>query len=87
MAKRTTIIDIGSNSMTLVIYEKSSRFAFHLIEKVRSSVRIGENAYSDNGELTPEAMDRAFYTLQDFMQVSQRLGLCPSNLCPSYGYI
>ncbi|RUM68418.1 MAG: Ppx/GppA family phosphatase [Sulfurospirillum sp.] len=71
MAKRTTIIDIGSNSMTLVIYEKSSRFAFHLIEKVRSSVRIGENAYSDNGELTPEAMDRAFYTLQDFMQISK----------------
>ena len=71
MAKRTTIIDIGSNSMTLVIYEKSSRFAFHLIEKVRSSVRIGENAYGDNGELTPEAMDRAFYTLQDFVQISK----------------
>ena len=71
MAKRTTIIDIGSNSMTLVIYEKSSRFAFHLIEKARSSVRIGENAYGDNGALTPEAMDRAFYTLQDFMQISK----------------
>ncbi len=71
MAKRTTIIDIGSNSMTLVIYEKSSRFAFHLIEKVRSSVRIGENAYADNGALTKEAMDRAFHTLQDFVQISK----------------
>ncbi len=71
MAKRTTIIDIGSNSMTLVIYEKSSRFAFHLIEKVRSSVRIGENAYLDDGALTHEAMDRAFYTLQDFIQIAK----------------
>ena len=71
MAKRTTIIDIGSNSMTLVIYEKSSRFAFHLIEKMRSSVRIGENAYLENGALTEEAMQRAFYTLQDFMQISK----------------
>ncbi len=71
MAKRTTIIDIGSNSMTLVIYEKTSRFAFHLIEKVRSSVRIGENAYEHGGALTEEAMERAFYTLEDFMQVSR----------------
>jgi exopolyphosphatase/guanosine-5'-triphosphate,3'-diphosphate pyrophosphatase len=71
MAKRTTIIDIGSNSMTLVIYEKSSRFAFHLIEKVRSSVRIGENAYADNGALTSDAMDRAYATLEDFMQISK----------------
>ena len=71
MAKRTTIIDIGSNSMTLVIYEKSSRFAFHLIEKVRSSVRIGEHAYEEGGRLTPEAMDRAFYTLEDFVQIAR----------------
>ncbi len=71
MAKRTTIIDIGSNSMTLVIYEKSSRFAFHLIEKVRSGVRIGENAYEHGGALTEEAMDRAFYTLEDFMQIAK----------------
>jgi exopolyphosphatase/guanosine-5'-triphosphate,3'-diphosphate pyrophosphatase len=71
MAKRTTIIDIGSNSMTLVIYEKSSRFAFHLIEKVRSSVRIGEKAYEHGGALTQEAMDRAFYTLEDFMQIAK----------------
>lgn len=80
MAKRTTIIDIGSNSMTLVIYEKTSRFAFHLIEKVRSSVRIGENAYEHGGALTEEAMERAFYTLEDFMQVS-RSYKCRKVLC------
>ncbi len=80
MAKRTTIIDIGSNSMTLVIYEKTSRFAFHLIEKVRSSVRIGENAYAHGGALTDEAMDRAFYTLEDFMRVS-RSYKCRKVLC------
>ncbi len=71
MAKRTTIIDIGSNSITLVIYEKSSRFAFHLIEKARSSVRIGEDAYENNGMLSEKAMQRAFLTLSDFVQISK----------------
>ncbi len=71
MAKRTTIIDIGSNSMTLVIYEKSSRFAFHLIEKARSSVRIGEGAYENDGLLTKEAMQNAFLTLCDFVEISK----------------
>ncbi len=71
MAKRTTIIDIGSNSITLVIYEKSSRFAFHLIEKARSSVRIGENAYENGGMLNEEAMERAFSTLKDYVGISK----------------
>lgn len=80
MAKRTAIIDIGSNSMTMVIYEKSSRYAFHLIEKTRSSVRIGENAYAHGGALTPEAMDRGYYTLEDFMQIAHSYK-CRKTLC------
>ena len=71
MAKRTAIIDIGSNSISLVIYEKSSRYAFHLIEKSRSRVRIGEDAYEKGGELTDEAMDKAFHTLSDFLKIAQ----------------
>ncbi len=70
MAKRTTIIDIGSNSITLVIYEKSSRYGFFLIEKSRSRVRIGENAYESGGKLSDEAMEKAFHTLVDFKQIA-----------------
>ncbi len=73
MAKRTAIIDIGSNSISLVIYEKSSRYAFHLIEKVRSKVRIGEGAYENNGHLRDEVMDKAYNTLEDFLSVSKSL--------------
>jgi len=75
MAKRTAIIDIGSNSISLVIYEKSSRYAFHLIEKIRSKVRIGEGAYANNGHLSDEAMQRAYETLEDFLLVTKSL-LC-----------
>ncbi len=74
MAKRTAIIDIGSNSISLVVYEKSSRYAFHLIEKIRSKVRIGEGAYENGGHLSDIAMDRAYDTLKDFLSVIKSLG-------------
>jgi len=80
MAKRTAIIDIGSNSLSIVIYEKSSRFAFHLIEKVRSRVRIGEGAYEKDSYLQEEAMDKAFGALQDFIFIAQNLK-CKKILC------
>ncbi len=73
MAKRTAIIDIGSNSISLVIYEKSSRYAFHLIEKIRSKVRIGEGAYENGGRLSDGAMDKAYHTLEGFLSVIRSL--------------
>ncbi len=67
MAKRTAIIDIGSNSGRLVIFEKTSRYGFHLICEQKSKVRIGEGAYDKGGYLQPLAMKRAFLTLQSFI--------------------
>ena len=39
MSKITTVIDIGSNSMRMVVLEKSSRFAFSLINETKSRVK------------------------------------------------
>jgi len=73
MAKRTAIIDIGSNSISLVVYEKSSRFAFSLIKKARAGVKIGEGAYENGGVLQKDAMDRAFWALNDLLKISSSL--------------
>jgi len=70
MAKRTAVIDIGSNSARMVIIEKTSRFAFHLLHEVKSRVRIAEDAYQNDGELQEAAMHRALYALKDFMQIA-----------------
>ncbi len=69
MAKRTAIIDIGSNSIRMVIFEKSSRFAFHLIHESKSRVRISENAYENSGNLQDKALTRAFNTLKEFQLI------------------
>ncbi|PHS41787.1 MAG: guanosine polyphosphate pyrophosphohydrolase [Sulfurovum sp.] len=67
MAKRTAIIDIGSNSARLVIFEKTSRYGFHLICEQKSKVRIGEGAYEKKGYLQPIGITRAFLTLKSFL--------------------
>ncbi len=71
MAKRTAVIDIGSNSVRMVIYERTSRYAFHLLREEKSRVRIGEGAYGNNGHLTDEAMDRAYKTIQEYIALAE----------------
>jgi len=71
LAKRVAVIDIGSNSVRMVIYEKTSRFAFHLLYEEKSKVRISENAYSNHGELQAVPMQRAFDALHDFVQIAK----------------
>ncbi len=72
MAKRTAIIDIGSNSARLVIFEKTSHYGFHLICEQKSKVRIGEGAYEKNAYLQPLGIKRAFLTLRSFTHTIEK---------------
>jgi exopolyphosphatase/guanosine-5'-triphosphate,3'-diphosphate pyrophosphatase len=72
MAKRTAIIDIGSNSARLVIFEKTSQYGFHLICEQKSKVRVGEGAYEKKGYLQPIGIKRAFFTLQSFLHTIEK---------------
>ncbi len=80
MAKRTAVIDIGSNSARMAVFEKTSRFGFVLIKEIKSKVRIGEGAYEKNGELQPIPMQRAFNALKEFKDISKNLK-CRKILC------
>jgi len=80
MSKRTAIIDIGSNSARMAIFEKSSRFAFHLVNETKSRVRIGEGAYNFDGVLQESALKRAFTTLEEFGNIIKSLK-CHKVLC------
>ena len=74
MAKITTVIDIGSNSMRMVVLKKSSRYAFNLINETKSRVKISEGSYENDGYLQPEPMQRAYNSLQSFLSISSSLG-------------
>ena len=86
MAKRTAVIDIGSNSARLVIFEKTSQYGFHLLCEQKSKVRIGEGAYAKEGYLQPIGIERAYHTLKSFLhtidkyQVNKTLCVATSAL-------
>jgi len=85
MAKRTAVIDIGSNSARMVIFERTSRFAFHLIHEVKSRVRISENAYENDHNLQEIPLERAYQALKEFLliikQYKVRKTLCICHFC------
>ncbi len=71
MAKRVSIIDIGSNSIRMAIYEKTSRFAFHLLYETKSKVRLSQDAYANKSYLQEEPMNRTLNALRDFLSISK----------------
>ena len=73
MSKVTTIIDIGSNSMRMVVLQKSSRFAFSLINETKSKVKISEGCYENSGNLQEIPMQRAYESLKSFLNISNAL--------------
>ncbi|MWV62827.1 Ppx/GppA family phosphatase [Helicobacter saguini] len=71
MAKVTTIIDIGSNSARMAIFQKTSRYGFHLIHELKSKVRISEGSYENNSYLQPPAIQRGIDALKEFKHISK----------------
>jgi exopolyphosphatase/guanosine-5'-triphosphate,3'-diphosphate pyrophosphatase len=72
MAKITSVIDIGSNSCRMVIYQKSSRYAFSVIKEARSRVVLSEGSF-ESKELQPKAIKRTIDILKEFVLISNSL--------------
>jgi len=80
VSKRTAIIDIGSNSIRMAVFEKSSHFAYHLIKEIKSRVRIGEGAYENGGILQTKPLQRTRDALEGFKNIITTLK-CKKVLC------
>ena len=73
MAKRTAIIDIGSNSARMIVMERTSRFGFYLINETKSRVRISEGAFENGGNLQEVPIQRAISALREFLHIASHL--------------
>jgi exopolyphosphatase/guanosine-5'-triphosphate,3'-diphosphate pyrophosphatase len=66
--KKIGIIDIGSNSIRLIIVQINEDNSFRVIDEIKESVRLGKDMTLD-GELNPSRMDSAIYTLAFFKRL------------------
>lgn len=65
------VIDIGSNSVRLVVYDRLSRSPFPRFNE-KSLCRLGEGL-RESGELAADAMDRTLQALQRFTAISEAM--------------
>ncbi|CUU83373.1 phosphatase [Campylobacter hyointestinalis] len=66
MPKRVAVIDLGSNSARMAIFERTSRLGFYILREYKIKVRLGEGAYENGGVLQDAAMDKVFYAFKEF---------------------
>ncbi len=65
------IIDLGSNSVRLLLVQVFNSGAYTILNRVKHMVRLGENAFADN-MLQEPAMERTLYVLRSFMEMCEQ---------------
>jgi len=76
--KNIGVIDIGSNSMRLILIESGKKNYFRVIDEVKETVRLGMDM--TEGRLDPIRMEKALSTLSRFKSLCEGLGEC--NIFP-----
>lgn len=69
--KKIAIIDIGSNSVRLVLFEIYKNYSFRVIDDLKESPRLGEDLLK-NGHMKQERMDQALNALKLFKQMCNK---------------
>ena len=67
---RLAAIDVGSNSLHMVIADVSADGHIEVVDRVKEMVRLGRSAFT-TGHLTPEAMNLATSTLTTFGRLAR----------------
>jgi exopolyphosphatase/guanosine-5'-triphosphate,3'-diphosphate pyrophosphatase len=63
-------VDIGTNSVRLLVVRFNPNHSFSILSKKKQQVRLGEGEF-ENEELTPEAIDRAVVVCKTFVELAR----------------
>lgn len=75
MEQIVAIIDLGSNSIRLTIWEIKKNGSYRVLDKAKKIVRLGVGMSSDM-DLKPAAMLRALATLRIFAHIIETHNVC-----------
>jgi len=73
-AQPVAVIDIGSNSARLIVYEHESGGHLRILAGSRAPLRLVRDL-DRTGRIKPEALDRAFEALSDFRAIARGSGV------------
>src|SRR5947209_16456210 len=71
---RIAAIDIGTNSIHMIVVQVRAGFSFQVIDREKEMVRLGAGGL-DGRALTPEAMHAALQVLSKFRRLAESHGV------------
>ena len=71
---RVAAVDVGSNSIHMVVAEVEADGRFHVLDRAKDMVRLGGRTHNQ-GLLSQEALDNGVRTLTAFRTLADRLGV------------
>ncbi|MCW5784200.1 MAG: Ppx/GppA family phosphatase [Nitrospirales bacterium] len=74
--KRLAVIDIGTNSIHMVLAEIGKGFAYKIVDRIKEMARLGDGTFTSQ-RLSPEAMDRGLTVLKRFSVLAKNKGFDP----------
>lgn len=72
MSKKVAVIDLGSNSARMVIFERTSRLGFYIIGEFKSKLRLGSKSYETDGLIQNDGMQKGLQTFVEFKKLIKR---------------
>ncbi|MCI6988959.1 MAG: Ppx/GppA family phosphatase [Campylobacter sp.] len=72
MSKKVAVIDLGSNSVRMVVFERTSRLGFYTLDEFKIKLRLGEGAYENGGVLQDDAINKGFEAFSEFKKLIDR---------------
>ncbi|KPK27326.1 MAG: exopolyphosphatase [Nitrospira bacterium SG8_3] len=74
--KRLAVIDIGTNSIHMVLAEIGKGFSYKIVDRIKEMARLGDGTFTSH-RLSPEAMDRGLTVLKRFSMLAKNKGFDP----------
>ncbi len=74
--KRLAVIDIGTNSIHMVLAEIGKNFSYKIVDRIKEMARLGDGTFTSH-KLSPEAMDRGLTVLRRFSLLATNKGFDP----------
>ena len=71
--KRLAVIDIGTNSIHMVLAEIGKDFSYKIVDRIKEMARLGDGTFTSH-RLSQDAMDRGMIVLKRFSMLANNKG-------------